>query len=102
MIHDQIVYQVIFDDESGKATGVRTIDQNTKEQKEYFAKVIFLNASSINSAWIMMQSTSKTHPNGLGNESDQLGRNLMDHHLEAELAVLWKALMTNIILAKAE
>ena len=83
LIHDQIVYQVIFDDESGKATGVRTIDQNTKEQKEYFAKVIFLNASSINSAWIMMQSTSKTHPNGLGNESDQLGRNLMDHHLEA-------------------
>jgi len=78
---DKIVHQVIFDDEKGKAVGVKAIDQNTKEEYEYFAKIIFLNASAINSAWIMMQSKSKTHPNGLGNESDQLGRNIMDHHL---------------------
>lgn len=82
-IHDKIVFQVIYDDEKGKATGVRAIDQNTMEVKEYYAKVIFLNASAINSAWIMMQSTSSRHPNGLGNESDQLGRNIMDHHLDA-------------------
>ena len=81
VINDKIVYQVIFDDEAGKATGVRAIDQNTKEEIEYFAKIIFVNASAINSAWILMQSTSKTHPNGLGNASDQLGRNIMDHHL---------------------
>lgn len=81
MINDKIVYQVIFDDEKKKAVGVRAIDQNTKEEVEYFAKIIFLNASAINSAWIMMQSKSKTHANGLGNDSDQLGRNLMDHHL---------------------
>lgn len=81
LINDKIVYQVIFDDETKKATGVRAIDQNTKEEVEYFAKVIFLNAGSINSTWIMMQSISKTHPNGLGNASDQLGRNIMDHHL---------------------
>jgi choline dehydrogenase-like flavoprotein len=78
---DKIVHQVIFDDEKGKAVGVKAIDQNTKEEYEYFAKIIFLNASAINSTWIMMQSKSKTHPNGLGNESDQLGRNIMDHHL---------------------
>ena len=83
IIHNKIVHQVIFDDETGKATGIRTIDQNTLEEREYYAKVIFLNASAINSAWIMMQSISKTHPNGLGNESDQLGRNIMDHHLGA-------------------
>ncbi|MDP5141018.1 MAG: GMC family oxidoreductase, partial [Spirosomaceae bacterium] len=41
----------------------------------------YLNASSMNTAWIMMQSKSSKHPNGLGNESDQLGRNIMDHHL---------------------
>jgi choline dehydrogenase-like flavoprotein len=81
LINDKIVYQVIFDDEKGKAVGVRAIDQNTKEEIEYYAKIIFLNASAINSAWIMMQSKSKTHPNGLGNASDQLGRNIMDHHL---------------------
>ena len=83
LINDKIVFQVIVDDETGKAKGVRAIDQNTKEEVEYFAKVIFLNASAINSAWIMMQSKSKRHPNGLGNESDQLGRNIMDHHLSA-------------------
>ena len=78
---DKIVHQVIFDDEKGKAVGVKAIDQNTKEEYEYFAKIIFLNASSVNSTWIMMQSKSKTHANGLGNDSDQLGRNIMDHHL---------------------
>ncbi|MGL4632743.1 MAG: GMC oxidoreductase [Leadbetterella sp.] len=81
LINDKIVYQVIFDDIKGKATGVRVIDQNTKKVSEYYAKIIFLNASAINSSWIMMQSISKTHPNGLGNASDQLGRNVMDHHL---------------------
>lgn len=81
LINDKIVFQVIFDDEKKKAVGVRAIDQNTKEEVEYFAKIIFLNASAVNSAWIMMQSTSKTHANGLGNASDQLGRNIMDHHL---------------------
>jgi choline dehydrogenase-like flavoprotein len=78
---DSIVHEVIFDDEKGKATGVRVIDQNTKESREYFSKIIFLNASAIPSTSILMMSKSKTHPNGLGNASDQLGRNVMDHHL---------------------
>lgn len=81
LINDKIVYEVIFDDEKKKATGVRAIDQNTKEVIEYYGKIVFLNAGAVNSAWIMMQSKSKTHPNGLGNASDQLGRNIMDHHL---------------------
>jgi len=81
LINDKIVYEVIFDDEKKKATGVRAIDQNTKEVIEYYGKIVFLNAGAVNSAWIMMQSKSKTHPNGLGNASDQLGRNVMDHHL---------------------
>lgn len=83
LINDKIVYQVIFDDESKKAVGVKAIDQHTKEEVEYYAKIIFLNAGAVNSAWIMMQSKSKTHPNGLGNASGQLGRNIMDHHLGA-------------------
>jgi choline dehydrogenase-like flavoprotein len=90
IVNDKIVYQVIFDDEKGKATGVRAIDQNTKEEVEYFAKIIFLNASAVNSAWIMMQSKSKTHPNGLGNASDQLGRNIMDHHLGVGASGKWE------------
>jgi choline dehydrogenase-like flavoprotein len=81
LINDKIVHQVIFDDKLGKAVGVKAIDQNTKEEVEFYSKIIFLNASAINSAWILMQSKSTTHPNGLGNDSDQLGRNVMDHHL---------------------
>lgn len=80
LINDKIVFQVVFDDAKGKATGVKAIDQNTKEEVEYYGKLIFLNASAVASAWIMMQSTSATHSNGLGNESGQLGKNIMDHH----------------------
>lgn len=81
LVPDSIVTEVIYDDKSGKATGVRVLDQNTKETREYFAKVIFLNASAIASASIMLNSKSSRFPNGLGNDSDQLGRNIMDHHL---------------------
>lgn len=80
LVQEKIAYQVIFDDAKGRATGVRAIDQNTKQEIEYYGKLIFLNASAINTAWIMMQSTSRTHPNGLGNDSGQLGKNIMDHH----------------------
>lgn len=90
LINDKIVYEVIFDDEKKKAIGVRTIDRNTKKTEEFYSKVIFLNAGAIGSAWILMQSKSKTHPNGLGNESDQLGRNIMDHHLGVGASGSWE------------
>ncbi|ODS79191.1 MAG: GMC family oxidoreductase [Cytophagaceae bacterium SCN 52-12] len=83
LIPDSIVSEVIFDEKAGKATGVRVIDQNTLETREYYAKIIFLNASAIASASIMLHSKSSRFPNGLGNDSDQLGRNIMDHHLAA-------------------
>ncbi len=90
LINDKIVYEVIFDDEKKKAIGVRTVDQNTKKTEEFYSKVIFLNAGAIGSAWILMQSKSKTHPNGLGNASDQLGRNIMDHHLGVGASGAWE------------
>ena len=78
---DSIVSEVMYDDKKGIATGVRVIDQNTKEVREYFARVIFLNASAFGSTSILMNSKSARFPNGMGNDSDQLGRNIMDHHL---------------------
>ena len=86
IINHKIAFQVIFDDNKGKATGVRVIDEQTKNEEEYRGRMIFINAGAINSAWIMMQSISKTHPNGLGNESGQLGRNIMDHHKSKAVA----------------
>ena len=78
---DSVVHEVMYDPDTKKATGVKVIDRVTKETYEFKAKVIFLCASSIASTAILMQSKSDRFPNGMGNDSDQLGRNIMDHHL---------------------
>jgi choline dehydrogenase-like flavoprotein len=75
-----IVYEVIYDTNKGIAKGVRVIDELTKQTYEYYAKIIFLNASTIGTTSILLQSVSSTFPNGLGNGSGQVGHNLMDHH----------------------
>ena len=78
-----IVNSIIYDDAKGKATGVRVIDQNTHETMEFFAKIIFVNASTLGSTHILLNSKSKRFPNGLGNDSGVLGHYLMDHHFSA-------------------
>lgn len=78
---DSIVHEVMYDPNTKRATGVKVIDRVTKETFEFKANVIFLCASSIASASILLQSKSDRFPNGMGNDSDQLGRNIMDHHL---------------------
>lgn len=75
-----LVNKVIYDEKSDRATGVEVIDTETNTVTEYFAKLIFVNASTIATAAILLNSTSDRFPNGLGNDSDQLGRNIMDHH----------------------
>ena len=75
-----IVHSVIFDDQSNKAVGVRLIDEITLKTTEYFAKIIFLNASTVASTSILMNSKSSRFPDGM-DESGELGCNLMDHHL---------------------
>ena len=75
-----IVDSVIYDEELGKATGVRIIDAETHEVVEYYAKIIFLNASCVNSTLIMLNSRTNRFPDGLGNDSGELGHNMMDHH----------------------
>src|SRR5579871_3674758 len=75
-----IVVDVIYDKERKKAKGIRIIDAETMKTEEFYAKIIFLNASTIGTTSILLNSKSDAHPNGLGNSSDQVGRNLMDHH----------------------
>lgn len=81
---DSIVHSIIYDEKKGKATGVRVIDANTKEMVEYYAKIIFVNAATLNSTLILMNSTSNRFPNGLGNDSGVLGHYLMDHNYRIE------------------
>jgi choline dehydrogenase-like flavoprotein len=78
---NSIVVSVLHDDSRGVAKGVRVLDQTTGVWEDFYAKVIFLNASALNTAWILLNSTSDRYPNGLGNDSDQVGRNIMDHHI---------------------
>lgn len=78
---DSIVHEIMYDPDTKRASGVKVIDRVTKETYEFKAKVIFLCASAIASTSILMQSKSDRFPNGMGNDSDQLGRNIMDHHL---------------------
>lgn len=77
---NSVVSEVLYDADTKKATGVRLIDAETKEVIEYQAKVIFLCASTVASTSILLQSTSDRFPNGMGNDSGELGHNLMDHH----------------------
>jgi len=83
LLPDSIVVEVIFDVQKNRATGVRVMDAHSKKITEYFARVIFLNASTVATAAILLQSVSKRFPNGLGNGSDQVGHNLMDHFIGA-------------------
>jgi choline dehydrogenase-like flavoprotein len=83
LLPDSIVIEVIFDEQKNKATGVRVMDAHTKAVTEYFAKIIFLNASTVATAAILLRSVSKRFPQGLGNDSSQVGHNLMDHFLGA-------------------
>jgi choline dehydrogenase-like flavoprotein len=80
---NSVVHSVIYDEKVGKAVGVKVIDAVTKEDIDFYAKVIFLNASTLGSTFILLNSVSSRFPNGLGNGSDQLGRNLMDHQYRA-------------------
>ena len=77
-----IVTEVIYDADSKKAKGVRIVDSETGQAMEYFAKVVFLCASAIASTSILLNSKSDRFPNGMGNDSGELGHNLMDHHFK--------------------
>lgn len=74
-----IVESVIYDPKTNRATGVRVIDSETMETREYFAKVVFLCASTLGSTQILLNSTSPAFPSGLANSSGVLGHYLMDH-----------------------
>jgi choline dehydrogenase-like flavoprotein len=76
-----IVTKILYDKDTKKAKGVEVLDAETNKTYEYFAKVIFLNASTLNSAWILMNSATDVWPDGLGSSSGELGHNIMDHHL---------------------
>ncbi len=81
-----VVHSIIYDEEKGRAAGVRVIDAQTKETIEYYAKVIFVNASAFNTNLILLNSTSKRFPTGLGNDSGVLGKYVAFHNYRAHIS----------------
>ncbi|MDX1478600.1 MAG: GMC family oxidoreductase [Saprospiraceae bacterium] len=77
-----IVHTILFDDETQRAAGVLVLDAEARTYHEYRARVIFCCASALGTTWILLNSTSPRFPDGLGNDSGELGHNLMDHHFK--------------------
>jgi len=75
-----IVTKVLYDKDGRKASGVEVLDAETNQTIEFKSKIVFLCASSMNSAWVLMNSATNVWPDGLGSSSGELGHNVMDHH----------------------
>ncbi|HUC81653.1 MAG TPA: GMC family oxidoreductase [Flavisolibacter sp.] len=75
-----IVTEIIYDKDTKRAKGVRVLDAETNQTYDYFSKIVFLNASAMNSTWVLMNSATDVWDGGLGSSSGELGHNLMDHH----------------------
>ncbi len=82
---DSVVHSIIYDDKKGKASGVRVVDAHTKEMTEYFAKIIFVNASTLNTNLILLNSLSARFPEGLGNDHGLLGKYIAFHNYRGSL-----------------
>ena len=80
-----VVHSIMYDEKLGKASGVRVIDTNTKEITEFFAKIIFVNASALNTNLILLNSVSNRFPNGLGNDSGVLGKYICFHNYRGSM-----------------
>jgi choline dehydrogenase-like flavoprotein len=81
-----VVHSILYDEQKGKATGVRVIDNESKDAMEYYAPVIFVNAAALNTNLILLNSTSHRFPNGLGNDNGLLGKYVAFHLYRARVS----------------
>lgn len=85
-----MVSEIIYDDQKQRATGVKVVDTQTLQEREFFARIIFVCAGAIGSTVTLLNSKSNRFPNGLGNDSGELGHNLMDHHFRIGASGTWE------------
>lgn len=79
-----VVESIIYDEKTQKASGVRVIDSNTKEEFVYNAKIIFVNAACLNSNLVLLNSKSDRFPNGLGNDNELMGKYIAFHQYRGQ------------------
>lgn len=82
---NSVVHSIIYDEQKQKAVGVRVIDALTKKVTEFFASIIFVNASALNTNLILLNSTSRRFPNGLGNDNGLLGKYICHHNYRGSM-----------------
>lgn len=82
---DSVVHSILYDDTKQRATGVRVVDAHTKQTTEYFARIIFVNAACLNTNLILLNSTSRRFPTGLGNDSGVLGQYVAFHNYRGNI-----------------
>ncbi|MES2731540.1 MAG: GMC family oxidoreductase [Bacteroidota bacterium] len=90
---DSVVHSIIYDEKKGKVTGVRVIDAHTKELKEFYARVIFVNAAALNTNLILLNSVSHRFPNGLGNDNGLMGKYVAFHNYRAGISASYDGLL---------
>lgn len=90
---DSVVHSIIFDEKKNKASGVRVINAHTKEMTEYYARVIFVNAATINTNLILLNSTSNRFQNGLGNDNGLLGKYIAFHNFRTTISAEYEGFL---------
>ncbi|MFD2967456.1 GMC family oxidoreductase [Sphingobacterium bambusae] len=90
---DSVVHSILYDEQKGRAIGVKVIDRNTKEEMDFYAKLIFVNAAAINTNLILLNSRSNRFPNGLGNDSETLGKYVAFHNYSARMYAEYEGLL---------
>ena len=83
---DSVVHSIIYDEQKGRATGVRVIHAHTNQATEYYAKIIFVNAACLNTNLVLLNSTSHRFPNGLGNDNGLLGKYVAFHNYRGSIS----------------
>ncbi len=81
-----VVQAILYDEQKGRATGIRVIDTHTKAVTEYYARLLFVNAGALNTNLLLLNSTSHRFPNGLGNDNGLMGKFVAFHNYSAHIS----------------
>ena len=87
---DSVVHSILYDEQKGRATGVRVIDAHTHESREYYARVIFVNAACLNTNLVLLNSVSRRFPKGLGNDNGLLGKFVAFHNYRGSISATYE------------
>ena len=85
LLPNQVVHSIIYDEQRGRATGIRVVDAHTKATTEYYAPVLFVNAGALNTNLLLLNSVSGRFPQGLGNDNGLLGKFVAFHNYSARV-----------------